>query len=99
MPILIASILGGLIQAAGTLVGRVLISLGIAYVTYSGIDTSITWARDFTLAQMSGLPTTAIAIAGALKLGVCISILTSAIAARMVLKGLTSGTLTRMVQK
>lgn len=99
MPILVASILGGLIQAAGTLVGRVLVSLGIGYVAFSGVDASITWARDFALAQFAWLPSTAVGIAGTLNVGVCISILSSAVAARLVLMGLQSGTLKRMVQR
>lgn len=99
MPLFLAALLGGLIQACGSLVGRVLVSLGIGYVAYSGVDTSITWARDFLLARIGSLPSNAIAVASTMKLGVCISILTSAILARMVLGGLTNGTLKRMVTK
>lgn len=99
MPLFLAALLGGLIQACGSLVGRVLVSLGIGYVAYSGVDTSITWARDFVLARIGDLPANAIAVASTMKIGVCISILTSAILARMVLGGLTNGTLKRMVQK
>jgi Protein of unknown function (DUF2523) len=100
VPIFIASIIGGLVQAAGSLVGRVLIALGIGYITYTGVDASITWARDFLLAKMAaGLPPLAAQLAGTLKIGVCISILSSALVARMTLQGLTNGTLTRMVQR
>jgi hypothetical protein len=37
MPFWIATILGGLVQIAGHLVGRVLISLGLGYVTFTGV--------------------------------------------------------------
>lgn len=99
MPLFLAALLGGLIQACGSLVGRVLVSLGVGYVAYSGVDTSITWARDFLLDRIGALPANAIAVASTMKLGVCISILTSAILARMVLGGLTNGTLKRMVTR
>ena len=38
MPIIIAQLLGGLVAAAGSLVGRVLISLGFGFATYAGYD-------------------------------------------------------------
>lgn len=99
MPILLGSIIGALMQACGTLVGRVLVSLGIGYVTYTGIDTSIAWARDFAVSHIQSLPALALQVVGTLQIGVCISILTSALATRMVLQGLTSGAIKRMVTK
>lgn len=99
MPLFIAALLGGLIQVAGTLVGRVLLSLGIGYATYSGIDTSITWARDFVLTKLGDMGAVSVGIMATMKVGTAISILTSALVVRMVLGGLTGGTLTRMVVK
>jgi hypothetical protein len=99
MPFFIAAILGGLVQVAGTLVGRVLLSLGIGYVVFEGVDTSITFARDYLLSRIATMPGTAVAIAGTMKIGVCISILTSALVMRMVLQGLTGGSVRRMIVK
>lgn len=99
MPLFVAAIIGALVQAAGSIVGRVLISLGIGYATYTGIDASISWARDSFVSGMSVLPAAAIGLAGLLKVGAIVSMITSAITARMVLKGLTGGSLTRMIQK
>lgn len=99
MPVFIAALLGALVQAAGTLVGKVLISLGIGYVAFTGVDASVEWARAFTMARISGLGGQTVAVASALKIGTCISILSSAILARLVLNGLTGGTIKRMVQK
>lgn len=98
MPFWLAALLGGLLQITGSLVGRVLVSLGFSLVVFSGVDTSIEWARDFLLARVSGLPANAVAVASAMKLGVCISILSSALAARLLLSGLSSGTVKRWVQ-
>lgn len=99
MPSLIAALLGALISGAGTLVGRVLLSLGIAYVSYSGIDTLVSFAKTNALQNLTQLPILAFQIVGVLQVGTCINILTSAFIARLVIRGLTSGALTRLVQR
>ena len=50
MPVFIAALIGGLVSAAGSLVGRVLVSLGIGYVVFSGLDVS-TQAQILTLLE------------------------------------------------
>lgn len=97
--IVIGSIIGGLVQAAGTLVGRVLVSLGIGYVTYTGVDASFAWVKTQFLTGVSGLPPATVQIMGLMKIGVCVSMLLSALMARMVLAGLTSGSIKKMVVK
>lgn len=99
MPLFIAALLGGLVQAAGTLVGKVLISLGIGYVAYQGLDTSLTWLSTQISASAGALPAQAIAVLSALKVGSGVSVLISALSARLVLNGMTSGTIKKMVQK
>ena len=99
MPLWVASIIGGLIEVAGTIVGKVLLSLGIGYATFTGVDTSLAWAKSEFLSGMSGLPADAIAVAGLLKVGVCVSMLLSAFTVRLTIMGLTGGTLQRMVVK
>lgn len=99
MPLFIAALIGGLVQAAGTLVGKVLLSLGIGYVTFTGLDASIEWARAYVVSHISATGGNALAAASALKLGTVISILTSALSARLVLNGMTSGAVKRMVLK
>ena len=99
MQIFLAALIGALIQAAGSLVGRVLLSLGIGYVAYSGIDTSIEFAKSFVVSQITATGAQTVAAASAMKVGTCISILTSALVARMTLAGMTSGTLKRWVVK
>jgi hypothetical protein len=99
MQIFIAALIGALVQAAGSLVGRVLLSLGFGYMVFTGVDTSIAWARDFVVSRIAASHAQTVAAAGALKVGTCISILTSALTARLMLNGLTGGTLKRMVSK
>jgi hypothetical protein len=96
MPLIIAALWGALIPMLGSMVGRVLISLGIGYVTYSGVDASFVWVKSTFLSGMSGLPAVAIGMASTLKIGVCVSMLLSALTARLVLQGLTNGVIKRM---
>lgn len=99
MPVFLAALIGGFIQAAGTLVGKVLISLGMGYVVYSGLDTGLSWLGSQIQAAASGLGSEVVAIMGALKAGVICNILLSALSARLLLNGLTSGTLKKFVLK
>lgn len=99
MPLFLAALMGALVSIAGSLVGRVLVSLGIGLAVFTGVDTSISWARDFAVQSILASSAQTVATASALKVGVCISILTSALVARMTLNGLTGGTISKMVQK
>jgi len=99
MPVFIASLLGGLINVAGSIAGRVLIALGISVVTFTGLSTSLTWLRDMALTNLQSLPPSIIGLLGVLKVGVCISMLASAYVARMTIDGLTGDTLKRWVGK
>lgn len=99
MPVVLASLLGGLIQIAGTVAGRVLIGLGIGVVTYTGLSTSLDWLKSAALDQLDGLPSDLVGLMAYLKIGVCINIVTSAIAARAVIQGLTGDTLKKWVLK
>lgn len=100
MPLWVAAIIGGLVQAAGTLVGRVLVSLGIGFTVYSGVSASIGWAKTQVLQNISAAGAVVVQVMGLAQIGTAISILFSALTARMILQGLQpDGTLRRMVQK
>jgi len=99
MPLFLAALLGGLVQAASSIAGRVLIALSIGYVSYTGISALLTWIKSQVVSYLVGAPATMVAIMGLLKIDVAVSILFSALAARLVLQGLTSDKVTRMVIK
>lgn len=99
MPIFLAALGGVLINIAATVAGRVLIALGIGVVTYTGLDASTTWLKGQALSSLEGLPADLVALIAFLKVGVCINIITSAIAARFVLEGLTNGSFKKWVLK
>lgn len=91
MPMFVAALLGGLIQIAATLAGRVLLSLGFMAVTYTGLSVTLDWLKAQALTAIHGLPAEVVAMLAYMKVGVAISIIVSAILARMVLDGLSSG--------
>lgn len=99
MPVFLAALIGGLVSACGTIVGRVLVSLGFSYVAFTGVNASIDWVRGQFLSGVAGLPSAAVGIMGLMKVGTCVSMLLSAVATRLLISGLTSGTLKRMVLK
>lgn len=94
-----ASLLGGLVSLAGSLTGRVLIALGIGFVSYTGISTGIDAIHTQVAGFITGQTGMALNLLGRLKVDVCINILFSALTARMALAGLASGAIKKMVVK
>lgn len=99
MPVFIAAIGGMLINLVGTLSGRILIALGISVVTYTGVSSSLDWMKSNALAALGGLPAEMIGLIGFMKVGVCISIITSAIAARAIVSGISGDSFKKWVMK
>lgn len=99
MPVFIAAIGGMLINLVGTLVGRVLIALGISVITYTGISTTLDFLKAQAIGAFAGLPPEVFGMLGVLRVGQCISIVTSAIAAKMVIDGVTSDSFKKWVHK
>lgn len=102
MPAFVMMIGGLLVQIAGTLVGQVLLSIGIGFATYTGVSASLEWAKaEFISGFTSGsLPAGVVGLLALLKVGTCVSMLFSALTIRLTLSGLSAGgTLHRMVHK
>lgn len=95
LPALLAPLVGGLLAglagSIGTLVLRVLVSLGIGYVTYQGIDTSIGWARSYIFSAMGSAPGPVMQVMGVMKVGSMVSIVLSGLVVRASLAGLIGG--------
>lgn len=97
MPVFIAAIGGMLINIVSTLAGRVLIALGIGVVTFTGVNTSLTWLKGQAIASITSLPPEVFGMLSMMKVGVAISIVTSAITARLILNGLSGDSFKRWV--
>ena len=99
MPALIAMLWGAFIQIAGSVAGQVLVSLGIAVVTYSGMDISLDWLKAQAVSSMAGAGADVLGLLGVMKVGECISIVTSAMVARQTMMGLKNGSVKKWVTK
>lgn len=99
MHIFIAALLGGLVSAMGSLVGRVLIALGIGYVTYQGLNLLLDFAETAIFSNLLGADSQTIAVMSLLKIGSAVNVIISAINVRLIVGGLTSGAVTKMVIK
>lgn len=100
MPLFLVGLLGGLGSIAGNLVGRVLVALGIGYITYQGLDIAISYFQNQALSYLlsSGYQEVNAAL-NMLNIGKCINVTFSAIIARNVISGLTGGSITKTVIK
>jgi hypothetical protein len=99
MPAIIALLLRGLLWVSGSIAGQVLLRLGIGVVTFTGANASLAWLKSQAISALQGMGAEYIALLSYMKVGVCISIITSAIVARAVMSGVTSDTVKRWVMK
>lgn len=99
MQIFIGWIVGGFLAAAASFVGRFLISLGIGYVTYQGLDILLTGIQTQIFINLNNPLPEVNAALNMLNIGKCINVTFSAIIARNLLNGLTGGSITKAVIK
>jgi hypothetical protein len=99
MPLFVAALIGALISALGTIVGRVLVSLFIGYASYQGIDTLVTAGKASLFSSVSAQGALVVQLAGVLQIGTCVNIMASAALAKLVVSGLVNGKLTKFVTK
>lgn len=95
MPVVIAALWGALYSILGSLVGRVLLSLGLGVVTYSGISVTLNWLKSRFVESASALPADVLGMMATMKVGESVNIVFSAIVVRLVIGGLTSDTVKR----
>ena len=99
MPVLLASLLGGLIQISGSIAGRVLLALGISVLTYTGTNAALEFLKTQAVQAITGLPVQVVGMLSTMKVGQCISIIFSAIVARQIQQGLQGDTVKKWVMK
>ena len=99
MPAILMDLLGGLIQITASIAGRALVALGIGVATYTGLNASLDWLKSNAVAAAQGLPADVLGMLSTMKVGQCISIITSAIVARSIINGVQSDTVKKWVLK
>ena len=95
MPYIIGLFWGALAQLLSSFVGRILVQLGITYITYQGIDGLISNIKPQAIGYLTQIPATIRGIVGLTQIGACISVICSALTAKFVINGL-SGSVTKM---
>lgn len=98
MPLFLAALMGALATAAGSLAGRVLLALGIGFVTYKGVDVAVTTVKQNVISSVGGLPAQALNLFGYLWLDKALTIIFSAVAVSLSMR-LLGGSVKRMVAK
>lgn len=100
MPWIVSVLLGGLLQIVGSVVGRVIVSLGFGYVEYTGINLLIDKVRDDASGLLANVGASSLAEwAGFFRIDVHISIVISAIGVKVALNALGGEKVRKLVQK
>lgn len=99
IPVIAASLIGGLISVTGTIVGRVLVALGVGVVTYTGVQVGIDSLLSNLDSAISGVPADILGLLGFMRVGEAMNIIISAMSARMLLNGLQGDTIKKWVLK
>lgn len=101
MPAIVAVLWGAFYSMIGTLVGRVLFSLGMGYVTYSGFDYMLNAIKNQVISSFSGAGPVILGILYHAQVDKCVSIIFSAILIRLTLAGVNkaNGSMSKLVVK
>lgn len=99
LPVIAAAAIGGLISVTGTIVGRVLVALGVGVVTYTGVQAGIDSLLSNLDSAIAGVPADILGLLGFMRVGQALNIIISAMSARMLLNGLTGDTIKKWVLK
>ncbi len=99
MPAIVAWIGSALVAAAGSWVIQALISLGFGFVTFTGMQASLGWLKTQAINSAFALGPQIVGLLSIMKVGQCISIITSAMVARLVMQGVSGDKFKKLVKK
>lgn len=99
MPLFVAAILGGLLQIAASMVGRVLLSLGMSFVVFSGINVGFDLLKNAVINNMQGMPADLVQLLAYLWVDRALSLIMSSYSAALALKMAGGTTITKLVTK
>ncbi len=95
----VAALIGGLVAAAATFAGRALIGIGVGIVTYTGFKVLLDKVQSDVVSNLKGVPVEIIQIMGLLEVDTCVSIIFSAYLGKLIVSGLSSGSVKKWVTK
>ena len=97
MPVIAGVIWGGLLNIVGTLVGRILLAIGLGVVSYVGFGSILDQITSVGRNSLVGLPPELKQILGLLRIGEVFTMYSSAVSIKMMYQhGLSNGTIKRM---
>ncbi|MCY1392145.1 hypothetical protein D3C76_250540 [compost metagenome] len=98
MPAVFIGLFSFLSTVLGPLVAKVLTSLGVGLVTYTGVTLLLDQVRDAVVSNMSASGAAYVALFGLAKVDVAINIMLGAVTARATLSGIdkASGSVTKL---
>ena len=96
---LILTLIGALVRAVGPLVAQVMLSLGFSFITFTGVQLAVDTFKADALAALGSNGGVFMQFMGVFQVGTAVNMIASAITARLVLKGLTGGGITKMITK
>ena len=87
MPAILANIFwGAFLLILRSVILRIIFALGISTVVFTGMNQSMQWIINRGIQSLSGVPADLFSLLAYMKVGVCISMLSSAVVMRMLLK-------------
>lgn len=98
MPLLVA-LLGGLVSIVGSVVGRVLLALGLSYVTFKGFDIGVDWILSQIKSGVGSMPGEIVDFLAFMWIDKAIGVMFSCWTACMAVKMLGGGAITKLVMK
>ena len=96
---LAAAIGGVFLNITASLVGRVLVALGLGVASYTGFSGSISWLKSSAVTALLSLPPDVVGMLSLMRVGSCISMVFSALLVRLALQGMQSDTVKSWVKK
>ena len=96
---LIPAIWGALAPVLGSLVGRVLLALGISFVTFVGLSVGVDAIKSAAIGSFGGLPSDVLGLMGYLWVDKAITTVFSAFTASLAIKLASGNSITKMVMK
>lgn len=95
----VALLWGFFLTLIPSLIGRILIALGVSYVTYKGFNVSIDWLLAQIKTNFAGMPVEVAGLLGYLWVDKAIGMIFSAFSAALVIRSISGGSITKMVIK
>jgi hypothetical protein len=96
---IVMALLGGFLSIAASMVGRVLLALGMGYVTYKGFDLGIAWLLTQIKQNIGSMPAEVISFLGFLWVDKALGVMFSAYTAASLIRMAGGANLKKLVMK